>query len=92
MREGRFCATLFQTIRNSLILNGEMSEWSIEHAWKACVRETVPWVRIPLSPPVLTHSHEDLQISSVFLPIFALDPMPERNQETFPVTFVKNAA
>jgi hypothetical protein len=21
------------------------------HAWKACVRETVPWVRIPLSPP-----------------------------------------
>ena len=34
MREGRFCATLFQTVRNSLILNGEMSEWSIEHAWK----------------------------------------------------------
>ena len=34
MREGRFCATLFQTVRNLLILNGEMSEWSIEHAWK----------------------------------------------------------
>src|SRR5689334_8674345 len=34
MREGRFCATLFRTARNSLILNGEMSEWSIEHAWK----------------------------------------------------------
>jgi hypothetical protein len=30
---------------------GEMSEWLKEHAWKACVRETVPWVRIPLSPP-----------------------------------------
>jgi putative endonuclease len=28
-----------------------MSEWSIEHAWKACVRETVPRVRIPFSPP-----------------------------------------
>src|SRR5262245_36175056 len=28
-----------------------MSEWSIEHAWKACVGETLPWVRIPLSPP-----------------------------------------
>jgi hypothetical protein len=28
-----------------------MSEWLKEHAWKACVRETVPWVRIPLSPP-----------------------------------------
>jgi hypothetical protein len=37
--------------RKLLILNGEMSEWSIEHAWKACVGETLPWVRIPLSPP-----------------------------------------
>ena len=30
---------------------GEMSEWFKEHAWKACVQETVPRVRIPLSPP-----------------------------------------
>jgi hypothetical protein len=51
MREGGFCAILFQGARKSLILNGEMSEWSIEHAWKACVGETLPWVRIPLSPP-----------------------------------------
>ena len=28
-----------------------MSEWLKEHAWKACVRETVPRVRIPPSPP-----------------------------------------
>ncbi len=28
-----------------------MSEWSKEHAWKACVRVSVPRVRIPLSPP-----------------------------------------
>jgi hypothetical protein len=34
-----------------LILNGEMSEWLKEHAWKACVGETLPRVRIPLSPP-----------------------------------------
>src|SRR3954454_21479593 len=34
-------------------LNGEMSEWLKEHAWKACVGETLPWVRIPLSPPDL---------------------------------------
>jgi hypothetical protein len=40
MREGRFCAALFRTARNSLILNGEMSEWSIEHAWKA-IRATL---------------------------------------------------
>jgi hypothetical protein len=32
-------------------LFGEMAEWLKAHAWKACVRETVPWVRIPLSPP-----------------------------------------
>jgi hypothetical protein len=34
-----------------LSLKGEMSEWLKEHAWKACVGETLPWVRIPLSPP-----------------------------------------
>src|SRR6476659_1153229 len=51
MREGRFCAILFQTARKWLILNGEMSEWLKEHAWKACVGETLPRVRIPLSPP-----------------------------------------
>ena len=28
-----------------------MSEWLKEHASKACERETVPRVRIPLSPP-----------------------------------------
>src|SRR5438105_3182577 len=33
--------------------SGEMAEWLKAHAWKACVRETVPWVRIPLSPPSL---------------------------------------
>jgi ATPase family associated with various cellular activities (AAA) len=30
-----------------------MSERFKEHAWKACVGETQPWVRIPLSPPYL---------------------------------------
>src|SRR5690606_6882987 len=34
---------------------GEMSEWFKEHAWKACVGETLPWVRIPLSPPASAH-------------------------------------
>ena len=29
-----------------------MSEWFKEHAWKACVGGTLPWVRIPLSPPL----------------------------------------
>src|SRR5713226_6304673 len=30
---------------------GEVSERLKEHAWKACVGETQPWVRIPPSPP-----------------------------------------
>ena len=32
--------------------SGELSERLKEHAWKACVRETVPRVRIPNSPPL----------------------------------------
>ena len=51
MREGRFCAILWRTARKSLILNGEMSEWLKEHAWKACDLPDaacflVRWVRI----------------------------------------------
>ena len=33
--EGGFCATLVPAARKSLILNGEMSEWLKEHAWKS---------------------------------------------------------
>src|ERR1700722_11581541 len=28
-----------------------MAEWLKEDAWKACLGETLTWVRIPLSPP-----------------------------------------
>src|SRR4051812_42844358 len=78
VREGRFCATLFWTIRNSLILNGEMSEWLKEHAWKACVGETLPWVRIPLSPPILraTKTARDSGDSSSSEPMPALTRGP----------------
>ena len=31
--------------------HGGMAERLKAHAWKACVRESVPWVRIPLPPP-----------------------------------------
>ena len=34
IREGGFCAILIRASRKSLISNGEMSEWSKEHAWK----------------------------------------------------------
>ena len=44
-------------------LAGEMAEWLKAHAWKACLGETLTWVRIPLSPP---HSKAltSLQITS----------------------------
>src|SRR5262245_56448376 len=30
---------------------GEVAEWLKAHAWNACIRESVSWVRIPPSPP-----------------------------------------
>ena len=30
---------------------GEVTEWLKVHDWNSCVRESVPGVRIPLSPP-----------------------------------------
>ena len=45
--------------RSPQIKYGEMSEWLKEHAWKACVGETLPWVRIPLSPPFLAHPTQE---------------------------------
>src|SRR5262245_45788184 len=43
-----------------------MSEWLKEHAWKACVGETLPWVRIPLSPPNLSPYFQDVAVSKHF--------------------------
>ena len=38
-----------------------MSEWFKEHAWKACVRVTVPEVRILSLPPFFEgFEHEDI--------------------------------
>ena len=31
-----------------------MAEWFKAHAWKVCVPSKVPWVRIPLSPPIFS--------------------------------------
>ena len=38
--------------------SGEMAEWLKAHAWKACIRETVSRVRIPLSPPCFEQVRE----------------------------------
>ena len=53
-------------------LAGEMAEWLKAHAWKACIRETVSWVRIPLSPPgfqSLTAVKDAALLSPMFLEI-----------------------
>src|SRR6476469_6587789 len=46
LKEG-FCVTLFLAVRKCLILNGEMSEWSIEHAWKLTPAARADAHRIP---------------------------------------------
>ena len=33
-----------------MAISGGVSEWPMEHAWKACKHESVSWVRIPLPP------------------------------------------
>jgi hypothetical protein len=42
----------FETLfLRSLKVEGEVSEWLKEHAWKVCIVETLSRVRIPPSPP-----------------------------------------
>src|SRR6202795_709607 len=49
----------------SFLRHGEVSERFKEHAWKACVGETQPWVRSPPSPPYLNKSHLIVLFTSV---------------------------
>jgi hypothetical protein len=44
-------ASLCVGILPAFSTQGEMAEWLKAHAWKACLGETLTWVRIPLSPP-----------------------------------------
>ena len=46
-----FCRYSIPAFLSSTISNGQVSEWSNEHAWKVCVLATVPRVRIPPCPP-----------------------------------------
>ncbi len=34
-----------------------MAEWFKAHAWRACMEETLSWVRIPLSPPKIVEKY-----------------------------------
>ena len=60
---------------------GEVAEWLKAHAWKACIRETVSRVRIPLSPPDLSggfyqafHPEPATEEPSQFIEGFAVGP------------------
>ena len=43
---------------------GEMAERFKAHAWKVCVPSQVPWVRIPLSPPLIGSWSKIIMLSS----------------------------
>ena len=46
-----YIARLPQQGSGSEAAAGEVAEWSIAHAWKACLGLNLTRVRIPLSPP-----------------------------------------
>ena len=50
-KSGSFCGQMTCAI----VSDGEMSEWLKELAWKACKRENVSWVRIPLPPLIIVN-------------------------------------
>ena len=60
-----------QSDEQSLIGSGEVAEWSMAHAWKACRRASVSRVRIPLSPPAVNQL-----VSLNNIAFFAVDFLP----------------
>ena len=50
-----------------------MSEWSNEHAWKACVAARLPWVRIPPSPHFDNTQYKHMGKLNIEAVIFDLD-------------------
>ena len=50
--------------------------WLNRHDWKSCVRATVPWVQIPLSPPNVTSRFESVEWRGgcALLPLCAANP------------------
>src|SRR5690606_27924045 len=57
---------------------GEMAEWLKAHAWNACRRATVSWVRIPLSPPSFV-AHAPRRSAGATLAPGRLAPEPLRD-------------
>src|ERR1700722_449481 len=61
-----------------------MAEWLKAHAWKACLGETLTWVRIPLSPPASLNRREfrpPLPRNARNMPVFRDSSSANRNAE-----------
>ena len=77
----------FDMVRNA----GQMAERFKAHAWKACVRESVPWVRIPLCPPthfasnLIVHNNE---LSRATLPTVPHPLLSQPNLDVIPLQVV----
>jgi hypothetical protein len=65
---------------NSCSLRGEVSERFKEHAWKACVGEILPWVRIPPSPPVFLLWFHSVNDASFFVYLWRTLRFEERHR------------
>jgi hypothetical protein len=58
-----------------------MAEWFKAHAWNACVRESVPWVRIPLSPPMPRGSQLTTLSITVWVKVALMSAHPRRSED-----------
>lgn len=59
-----------------------MPERSNGHAWKACVQAIVPWVRIPLHPPLNFQNHLQARQSLQVVFLWVLNPRSGGNDSS----------
>src|SRR5262245_46076361 len=58
---------LYRSNRTYSTYSGEVQEWLNWQHWKCCERETVPWVRIPPSPPETSEFPDRPQVRFICL-------------------------
>ncbi len=64
-----------------------MTEWPIVHAWKACVRVTVPGVRISLSPHITRYTFIKIIVGLLYTLFFLESDLPKYSIVTHEVFF-----
>ncbi len=70
---------------------GQMSERFKEHAWKACVGVTLPWVRIPLCPLLKELSPVLMGLGSFNSGITGPNEVDSKNRASFHSSLVSEA-